>query len=58
MKGLPLGGVLDTDWGMEIFYNIGITPWLQITPDLQYLQSGIPGEDDAVVIATRVQMYF
>jgi len=59
LKAQPiLGGLLDTEWGMEIFYNIAITPWLQFTPDIQYIQSGLPGVDDAVVVATRVQMYF
>jgi len=53
-----LGGALDSEWGMEVFYNFALTPWLQITPDLQYIQSGLPGVDDALVIGTRVQMYF
>jgi porin len=53
-----LGGALGTEWGMEVFYNIAITPWLQLTPDLQYVESGLPGVKDAVVLATRVHMYF
>ena len=51
-------GRLDTEWGMEVFYNIAITPWLQLTPDLQYIQSGRPRVDDAVVLGFRVQTYF
>jgi porin len=59
LKDQPvLGGLLDTEWGMEVFYNVAITPWLQVTPDLQYIQSGLPGVDDSLVLATRVQMYF
>lgn len=59
LKSQPLlGGLLDTEWGMELFYNIAITPWLQFTPDLQYIQSGLPGVDDSVVLAMRLQMYF
>lgn len=51
-------GRLDTEWGMEAFYNIAITPWLQLTPDLQYIQSGSPSVDDSVVLGFRVQTYF
>ncbi len=59
LKDQPiLGDALDTEWGMEVFYNIAITPWLQFTPDLQYIQSGLPGTNDAVVVAMRIQMYF
>jgi porin len=55
LKDQPiLGGLLDTEWGMEVFYNVAIFPWLQVTPDLQYIQSGLPGVDDSVVIAARV----
>ena len=56
---LPVvGSVIDTEWGMEIFYNIAITPWLQLTPDFQYVDSGIAGVGEAVVLASRVQIYF
>lgn len=51
-------GKLDTEWGMEVFYNFAITPWLQVSPDLQYVQSGRPRVDDALILGTRVQMYF
>jgi porin len=53
-----IGSVIDTEWGMEIFYNIAITPWLQLTPDFQYIDSGIAGVGEAVVLASRVQIYF
>ena len=26
--------------GLELFYNIQVTPWLNITPDLQYIHPG------------------
>jgi len=59
LKDQPiLGDALDTEWGMEVFYNFATTPWFEFTPDLQYIQSGLPGTDDAVVIAMRIQMYF
>ena len=53
-----VGGELDTEWGLEVFYNFAITPWLQFTPDFQYIHSGLPGVGDTVVLATRIQMYF
>lgn len=43
---------------MEVFYNFALTPWLQISPDLQYIQSGLPGVDDALMIGTRLQIHF
>ncbi len=53
-----LGGALGTEWGMEVFYNVAITPWLQVSPDLQYVESGLPGVDDSVILAMRMQLYF
>ena len=52
-------GRLESEWGLEAFYNIAITPWLQFTPDIQYIQPGVPGGvDDVLMLATRIQMYF
>ena len=31
---------LDHEQGVEIFYNIAITPWLHLTPDLQFIDAG------------------
>ena len=51
---------LETEWGMEAYYNIAITPWLQFTPDVQYIQSGLarfPGiDDDVVVLSFRINI--
>jgi porin len=30
--------LLRDEYGLEAFYNIAITPWLQLTPDLQVIQ--------------------
>jgi carbohydrate-selective porin OprB len=43
---------------MEVFYNLAITPWLQFSPSVQYIDSGQVGVDDSVVVMTRVQLYF
>lgn len=31
---------LDHEQGVELFYNIAITPWLHLTPDLQFIDAG------------------
>jgi len=53
-----LGTLLEDEWGMEVFYNLAITPWLQFTPSLQYVDSGQVDVDHSVVVTTRLQLYF
>lgn len=57
LRNVPILRRLDTEWGMELFYNVALTPWLQFTPDLQYIRSGLPGVHDSVVLSFRVQIY-
>lgn len=44
--------------GVEFYYNIEITPWLHISPDVQYIHN--PGgnvlADDSVVLGLRLRM--
>lgn len=46
--------------GWELYYNAKLTPWLELTPSIQYIQN--PGGDrsrsDAVVLGFRTQMVF
>ncbi len=46
--------------GVELFYNIEVTPWLHITPDLQVIinPGGFEDRDVAVVYGLRAQMSF
>jgi porin len=30
---------LDHEQGVELFYNVAVTPWLHVTPDLQFIDS-------------------
>ena len=30
---------LDHEQGVELFYNIAVTPWLHVTPDLQFVDA-------------------
>jgi len=45
---------------LESYYNIEITPWLHISPSVQYIANPSAGEtkDDAVVVGFRAQMSF
>lgn len=53
-----LAGAFGTEYGWEAFYNFAITPWLQLTPDFQYIQSGRIGVDHVGVVGVRLQTYF
>lgn len=45
--------------GVEFYYNFQVTPWLNVTPDMQYIRpeiSSFTGGDDAFVYGLRVNM--
>lgn len=44
--------------GIEAFYNVHITPWLRLTADLQWIDTGRADLDDAVIGAVRLQTRF
>ncbi len=46
---LPIGN----EQGLELFYNIGVTQWFHITPDLQVIEPAGQASDAAVVIGVR-----
>jgi hypothetical protein len=41
-----------------MFYNLYLTPWLQLTGDLQILRPNRPAADTAVVPAVRLRVVF
>ncbi len=48
---------IGSEQGVEIFYNIEVTPWLHITPDLQIIMNPGGGDEDvAVVYGIRAHM--
>ena len=55
---------LRDEYGFEIFYNVAITPWLQVTPDIQVVRPAqkqtISRENvnTATVLGLRLQMVF
>jgi porin len=55
---LPLGGRLQVEHQVEMFYNLYLTPWLQLTGDLQILRPNRPAADTAVVPAVRLRVVF
>ena len=44
--------------GVELFYNIAVTPWFHLTPDLQIIDGGIRAADTAVVFGLRGNLSF
>jgi porin len=62
----PQGLPVRDDHAVELYYNIAVTPWLRLTPDLQVLWPGIketapPGAipiDTAVLLGMRAKIVF
>jgi porin len=52
------GFTRDHETAMELYYNAAITPWLNVSPSLQYIfnPGGDSSVDDAVVIGVRAQL--
>ena len=53
-----IGRILDSEVGLEAYYNFAITPWLQVTADFQWVDPGIAATDDAFVLGTRIFVMF
>ena len=50
---------LNTEQGVEVFYNVEVTPWCHITPDLQIIAHPGGGDQDvALVYGLRMQISF
>jgi porin len=51
--------LLDNEQGGELYYNIYLTPWVQLTPDLQIIESGDKRVDNTVIVGgVRMQLKF
>ena len=44
--------------GLELFYNVGVTLWLHITPDLQVITPTLGRADTSVVLGLRMKIDF
>ena len=53
-----LGRGLRDEQGIELYYNIAVTNWLHITPDLQIIKPALQSVDTAVVAGIRAKMDF
>jgi len=43
--------------GLELFYNFQVNPWLNVTPDIQFIHPDAGAiSDDAFVYGLRVNM--
>jgi porin len=51
-------GPLGDEQGVELFYNIAVTPWFQLTPDLQVINPFREAVDTAVVLGVRGKLDF
>lgn len=57
--GPILSRLAEDEQGVELYYNIQITPWMHITPDIQILQPGRSNfSDTAVVAGIRMRIDF
>lgn len=50
----PIGN----EHGVELYYNIGVTPWFHITPDIQWIEPTSETADAAVVVGIRTRIDF
>ena len=55
---LQLGGRLRVEHQFEVFYNVHIAPWLQLTGDLQIIRPSRPAADTAIVPGARLRVVF
>jgi porin len=51
-------GPIGDEQGVELFYNIALTPWFHLTPDLQVLMPAREVADTAVVVGLRGKVDF
>jgi porin len=49
---------LRNESGAELYYNARVTPWFQITPDLQFIRPFEKNADTAVVLGVRAKIDF
>ena len=57
-KSLLLNELLDDEVGFEAYYNFAVTPWLQVSADVQYIDQGLTTSDDAWVVGSRLNVRF
>ena len=53
---LLLNELLDDELGFEAYYNFAVTPWFQVSADVQYIEQGLKISDEARVIGSRLNV--
>ncbi|PHS35873.1 MAG: hypothetical protein COB07_12875 [Sulfurovum sp.] len=53
-----LDALLKDELGVEAYYNFAITPWLQVSADIQYIDQGLRTSKDAWVAGSRLNIRF
>lgn len=48
----------DDEYGLEVFYSFGLTPWARLTGDLQVIRPSTKALDTAVVAGLRFQLRY
>ncbi|UJF18720.1 carbohydrate porin [Vibrio sp. SS-MA-C1-2] len=48
----------DNQHGWELYYDFAVTPWLSITPDIQFNSSDSIGVDDSTILGLRVNITY
>ena len=51
---LPLGD----EQGVELYYNVAVTPWCHVTPDLQVLNPFRQRVDTSLLVGVRAKIDF
>jgi porin len=57
-RGAPPDAPLRNEHGVELYYNARVTPWFQLTPDLQVLVPFEQHANTAVVVGLRAKVDF
>lgn len=52
------GNLFEDETGFEAFYNLALTPAVQLTFDGQWIDSGITANDDVTVLGMRLMTVF
>ncbi len=48
-----------SSWGVEMYYNFWVTPWLELSPDVQYLfNPGFEAGDETLILGLRARVLF
>ncbi len=62
LLGGPLGqrrGLAQQDeYGVEVYYNVAVTPWCHVTGDLQVVEPSTRALDTAVIVGLRMKIDF